>query len=67
MSIIEQRETDHYIANMYAIMEPQIVYLLNDYLKKLEVDDYDSLAVEKMKNVNSLLAKMMDVRQRMGR
>ena len=38
---------------MYAIE-----WMLKDYLRKLEKDDYDFAAVEKMKSVNNVLEYM---------
>ena len=37
---------------------PEIKAMLNDYLHKLETDDYDPLAIHKMENVNELLAEL---------
>lgn len=35
-----------------------IAWMLCDYLHKLERDDFDPMAVEKMKEVNNILAQL---------
>lgn len=40
---------------------PKVEYFLKDYLHKLEVDEYDPCAVQKMKEVNRFLDKLEEV------
>ena len=37
---------------------PLIIRFLHDYLRKLEKDDYDPYAVEKMEAVNELIEEL---------
>ena len=57
MNLIAQREHDHLQAMHFDMLTNRgmLKVLLRDYLHKLERDDYDPDAVDKMKEVNRLL------------
>ena len=46
------------LADEYLGLAPRVCGLLRDYLRKLEVDDYDQYAVQKMADVNEMLKKL---------
>lgn len=39
----------------YDSLRPEIIRLLKDYFRKLETDDYDPMAIQKMKETNRVL------------
>lgn len=55
MNIVERREHNQYIVNQLMAMRHSIIDALIDYNRKLEVDDFDVCAVQKMKDNNELL------------
>lgn len=55
MNIVERREHNQYIVNQLMVMRHSIIDALIDYNRKLEVDDFDVCAVQKMKDNNELL------------
>ena len=62
MTITKQAKTTldnmNELFDMVSTLSAQCAFFLHDYLRKLETDDFDPNALEKMKTVNDLLDKL---------
>ena len=60
MTITEELQV-RYMAEQYAKIMPTVISLLRDYRSKLETDDYDSHAVDKMKKTQAVLDRLVSL------
>lgn len=58
MNVNERREHNQHLANQLFIMKPDILFLLCDYRSKLEVDDHDRYAVDKMERATAVIERL---------
>lgn len=60
MTITEELQT-RYMAEQYAKIMPTVISLLRDYRSKLETDDFDSNAAEKMRKTTRVLDRLLSL------
>lgn len=60
---LEEELQNKYMLQQYDHIMPTVISLLRDYRGKLEVDDYDSHAVDKMKKTQAVLDRLVSLHE----
>lgn len=60
MTITEELQA-RYMTEQYAKIMPTVISLLRDYRSKLETDDFDSNAAEKMRKTTCVLDRLVSL------
>ena len=55
---LDKKECNEFLAHQFKLIAPLAIMLLMDYRRKLELDDADPLAIEKMENANLVIAAL---------